>query len=89
MKSSKIQSANLSQYSSFKSNMNQSSKQTLNTKYTVNMAKELVLETFMTPKARELYKNRVQISSNSYTVLSLFFLLYQRKLIYFQFGLKN
>ncbi len=38
------------------------------TKYTVDMAKQLILESFLTPRARQLYKNSVQVASTTYSV---------------------
>lgn len=48
-----------------------SGKQMLNactSKYTHEMAKQLVLESFLTPRARAMYKTSVEVAASSFTV---------------------
>ena len=47
----------------------ESSKQTINPKYTQSMAKGLIMEGCMTTRAQELYQARVQISAANFNVI--------------------
>ncbi len=44
-------------------------KSVFNPKYTVSMAKDLILESFLTPTARQIYKNSVQVSAATFNVI--------------------